>query len=62
MNQLDQKVLKGSYPNIPSNYSQELNSMIKSLLQVSPSVRPSCDTILKMDVIKKRLHLAQGNY
>ncbi len=32
MNALFQKVLKGSYASIPSNYSQDMNQMIKALL------------------------------
>ena len=34
MNGLYKRVLKGLYPKIPSKYSQDLNTMIKSLLQV----------------------------
>ena len=57
MNGLHQKVIKGVYPNIPSSYSQELSTLIKNLLQVSPSSRPSCDSILKMESVKKRINL-----
>jgi NIMA (never in mitosis gene a)-related kinase len=36
MNGLYKKVLKGQYPSIPSHFSMELRSVIKSLLQVNP--------------------------
>jgi hypothetical protein len=36
MNGLFKKVLKGAYPQIPSNYSMDMRSVIKSLLQVNP--------------------------
>lgn len=29
--------------------------MVKSLIQVSPQVRPSCDKILDMPIVKKRI-------
>jgi hypothetical protein len=38
-------------------YSNELANMIKGLLQVSPNFRPSCDQILKMKMIQKRIEL-----
>ena len=39
---LFKRVLKGIYPKIPINYSQELSAMVRNLLQVSPNLRPSC--------------------
>ena len=54
MSSLYRKVLKGLYPKISSQYSQDLNIMIKSLLQVAPINRPSCDTIMKMPIFVKR--------
>ena len=43
MNGLYKRVLKGVYPKIPQTYSNDLSTMIKTLLQVNPSVRPNCD-------------------
>lgn len=57
MNGLYKRVLKGSYPKIPSHYSQDLSQMIKTLLQVSPSSRPTCEQIMQLDLIKKRMNL-----
>jgi len=45
---LCKKVMKGLYPSISSKYSKDLSSMIATLLQVSPSKRPSCSQILHM--------------
>jgi NIMA (never in mitosis gene a)-related kinase len=43
MNGLYHKVLRGVYEPIASHYSQDLSFLIKSCLQVSPLVRPTCD-------------------
>ena len=42
MASLYKKVLKGIYPKIPSGYSPDLTTLIKSLIQVSPLNRPTC--------------------
>jgi len=46
MKGLYNSVLSGSYPKLPSHYSDELNQMIKLLLQVNPARRPSCEKLL----------------
>lgn len=43
MNGLYNKVLKGSYDSIGSNYSQALHTIIAKCLQINPSNRPSCE-------------------
>jgi NIMA (never in mitosis gene a)-related kinase 1/4/5 len=43
MNGLFKRVLKGSYPQIPSHYSMEIRSVIKSLVQVNPASRPNTE-------------------
>jgi hypothetical protein len=43
MDGLYKKVLKGNFSRIPNNYSDELNHVIKKLLNVNPSSRPSCE-------------------
>lgn len=53
MQGLYKKVLKGQYPKIPSVYSTDLSQMIKSLLQVSPQLRPSAEQILQSSLVKK---------
>jgi NIMA (never in mitosis gene a)-related kinase 1/4/5 len=60
MNGLYKRVLKGAYPKISPTYTQDLATMIKTLLQVEPGLRPTCDQILAMDVIKKRMPLMKN--
>ena len=45
-------VVKGKYPRIPDHFSQEMATVIKFMLQVSPSYRPSCDQILALPIIE----------
>lgn len=54
MNGLFKKILKGQYPPIPSHYSMELRSVIKSLVQVNAASRPNTDQILEMPIVAKR--------
>jgi NIMA (never in mitosis gene a)-related kinase len=46
MDGLYKKVLKGNFSRIPNIYSDELNHVIKKLLNVNVNQRPSCDQIL----------------
>lgn len=55
MQGLCKKVMKGVYPSIPSCYSKDLSSMIATLLQVSPSKRPSCSQILHMPALEEHM-------
>lgn len=60
MNGLYKRVLKGVYPKIPGNYSSDLNQMVKTLLQVESAMRPTCDQILALDIVKKRMPLLKN--
>ena len=55
MKDLFRKVTKGEYSHIPSMYSFELGSLIKSLLQVNPANRPTCDQILETACVQTNL-------
>lgn len=55
MNGLFKRVLKGSYPPIPSHYSMDMRQLIKTLLQVQAQSRPTCDQILDMTIVQKRI-------
>jgi hypothetical protein len=46
MDGLYKKVVKGSYPKIGEAYTKSLSSVIKSMLQVNPSNRPSASQLL----------------
>jgi len=50
MKGLFQKVIKGVYPKIPPQYSNDLSKMISYLIKVDPKIRPSAEQILKMPV------------
>ena len=46
MEGLFKKVIRGFYPRLPPEYSNDLNAVLKLLLQVAPHLRSSCDKIL----------------
>jgi len=63
MKGLYQRVLKGVYPKIPSHYSSDLNAVLKTMLQIDPKKRPTCEQILHMPVFiakHNELKLEQG--
>lgn len=45
MEGLYKRIVKGHYPRIPSNFSNELSNLIKSLLLINSEDRPSCSKI-----------------
>ena len=49
------KVIKGQYSKIPDRFSDELFKIVQFLLQVNPTLRPSCDQILKHPIVQKRI-------
>ena len=49
------KVTKGQYNKIPNQFSSDLSNIIQLLLQVDPDKRPSCDLLLKNNIIQKRI-------
>ena len=55
MKGLYQKVVRGSYPPLPSVYSSDLSAIVKQLLQVNPTNRPTCSKILAMTSIHNHL-------
>ena len=52
---LSLKILRGIYQPPPSYYSKDLINLVKLCLNLEPKRRPSAETILKMDFIKKRI-------
>lgn len=58
MKSLYNKVIRGVYPNIPNIYSQDLSNMIRAMLQVIPSSRPSCAQILENPGVIRHLNQA----
>ena len=52
MQGLYKKVLKGIYPKIPGVFSEDMNNIIKAMVQVNPVARPNCDKILDMPFVR----------
>lgn len=52
MHSLFKVVLKGIYPKISNKFSQDLQKVVKSLIQVNPKKRPNWDGILNLDAVK----------
>jgi len=55
MQGLYKKVIKGKVPAIPKKFSTELLSIIRTLIQVDPKKRPTCDKILDSQIIKNKV-------
>lgn len=49
---LYRKVLHGIYPEMPSQYSEELCHIVGMLMQVDAKLRPSADEILQMSAVR----------
>ena len=60
MEGLYNKVIKGQYSKIHDKYSNDLSELIKLLLKVKASDRPSCSQILKHPIVKKRIDFFQA--
>ncbi|CAD8188611.1 unnamed protein product [Paramecium octaurelia] len=54
MEGLYKRVIRGYYPRISQNYSQDLSNAIRSMLQVQPHLRPNCDKLLQFPSLLKR--------
>jgi len=55
MQGLYKKVLRGNYPKISKQYSSDIQTIIKSLLQVSSKKRPNWSEILGNPIVKKKI-------
>lgn len=49
------KIVKGSYAQIPSQYSNDLKCLIKSMLNTNPNGRPNINQILSCPLLNKRI-------
>jgi hypothetical protein len=54
-------VLKGVYEPIPPCFSRELSQVIRSMLHVTASRRPSCEDLLSLPMLAKRAHHTANN-
>ena len=55
MEALYKKIMKGQYGKINSKYSRDIVEIVRNLLLVDPKERPTCDEILKNDMVKERI-------
>ena len=61
MEDLYKKVMRGLYPKISSKYSEDLSDALKLMIQVEAGARPSCEELLKMPMIYKRIEFFNEN-
>eukprot|EP00347_Sterkiella_histriomuscorum_P016135 403354356 len=53
MKLLAQSIVRDPVIDIPLEYSQELNMLVKNLLQKNPLKRPTCDQILEINLVQQ---------
>ncbi|XP_056656223.1 serine/threonine-protein kinase Nek11 isoform X3 [Monodelphis domestica] len=56
------KIVEGETPSLPPRYPQELNVIMQSMLNKSPSLRPSAIEILKIPYLDEQLKLMMCKY
>mgnify|MGYP003706923395 CR=1 FL=1 len=49
------KILRGNYPQIPGNYSQDLKDLLADMLIKDPARRPSMRKVLEKEFLCKRI-------
>mmetsp|Transcript_12933 Transcript_12933/g.13042 ORF Transcript_12933/g.13042 Transcript_12933/m.13042 type:complete len:194 (+) Transcript_12933:589-1170(+) len=59
MEGLFQKIVRGHYPPISMEYSNDLSNLIRTLLQVNAGLRPTCEKILEMPLISRNIEVQQ---
>lgn len=55
LNGLAGKIVRGKYPAIPYQYTQELRNLIAKMLHSTPSNRPSMSNILKLPFLRRSI-------
>ena len=53
MDGLYKKVLKGVYPKVPPQYTEDLVKLLKKLINVNAGQRPTCDQLLGNEIVAK---------
>ena len=53
---LAQKIIDGKIDRIPERYSEDLQQVIQSMLQVDPKNRPTVEDLIKLPKIKLRIN------
>jgi len=52
---LYKKVLRAQYPNLPTHFSMDMRTIVKTLLRPKPEERPDCGELLNDVVVQKRI-------
>ena len=52
---LYKKVTIGEYADPPKSYNNDLLVIIKSMIRLNPTDRPSCDQILKQATVQEKI-------
>ena len=55
MKNLVLKIIRGSYPPVPSKYTYDIRGLIAALFKRNPRDRPSINGILKMPFVQRRI-------
>ena len=55
MEALYKKIMRGQYARINSRYSRDIAEIVSSILLIDPKERPSCDELLKNEMVKERI-------
>ena len=56
MEGLYKRVIRGVYPKLPKHFSKDMSMILKVMLRVNPSKRPTCSQILNTNIISSRLN------
>eukprot|EP00347_Sterkiella_histriomuscorum_P020877 403336119 len=54
MNGLYKKIVRGQIPKLPKHYSTDLQNIVRTLLQVNPTQRPTCLQLTQIPSFQKR--------
>ena len=55
LHELASKILKGKYPPIPKHYSENMQTLVKTLLNIEPRRRPNVNQILKFPLVSEKI-------
>lgn len=59
MEGLFHKIVRGHYVPISTEYSNDLSNLIRTLLQVNSSLRPSCERLMDMPLVTRNIEAAK---
>lgn len=57
MEGLYRKIVRGEFNKIPDVFSRDLYNVVKMMIQVDSDLRPSCEQILKNEIVFKKIEI-----